>query len=88
MATWKRLTRTSGPQVDVNIDAVLHMQRHQDKHTTLHFSVAVGDKIHFSGSKRHRTKFTRARPSKHGAYDAGARRLRCSPRANVHYPGR
>ena len=45
MATWKRLTRTSGPQVDVNIDAVLHMQRHQDKHTTLHFSVAVGDKI-------------------------------------------
>jgi hypothetical protein len=47
MATWKRLTRTSGPQVDVNIDAILHMQRHQDKHTTLHFSVAVGDKIHF-----------------------------------------
>ncbi len=42
MATWKRLTNIDGATVYVNLDAVMHMQRHQSSvdplgHTVLMF---------------------------------------------------
>jgi hypothetical protein len=42
MATWKRLTNVDGSTIHVNLDAVLHMQRHQSStdplgHTVLMF---------------------------------------------------
>jgi hypothetical protein len=42
MATWKRLTNVDGTAIHVNLDAVLHMQRHRSStdplgHTVLMF---------------------------------------------------
>ncbi len=42
MATWKRLTDVNGTTIHVNLDAVMHMQRHQSStnplgHTVLMF---------------------------------------------------
>jgi hypothetical protein len=41
MATWKRLTRSTGPAepIDVNMDAVAYMQGHTD-HTKIYFAVS------------------------------------------------
>jgi len=47
MAMWKRLHRT-GPEaneIDVNMDAAVHMQRSKDS-TTIYFSVATSDSVH------------------------------------------
>lgn len=47
MATWKRLTRTTGTaeKIDVNMDAVVHMQWLKD-HTLMHFAVPAGEFVH------------------------------------------
>ena len=34
MAIWKRLTKVDGDTIYVNLDAVMHMQRHKQQHTT------------------------------------------------------
>ena len=47
MAMWKRLHRTGpeGNEIDVNMDAAVHMQRFKDS-TTIHFFVAKSDGVH------------------------------------------
>jgi hypothetical protein len=46
MATWKRLTRSTGPAepIDVNMDAVAFMQGHTD-HTKIYFAVSDGERL-------------------------------------------
>jgi hypothetical protein len=46
MAIWKRLKRMDQDRdVDVNMDAVIHIERFKD-HTTVYFNVSPGDHIH------------------------------------------
>jgi hypothetical protein len=47
MATWKRLHRIGpeGSEVDVNMNAAVHMQRFKDL-TRIYFSVAASDSVH------------------------------------------
>jgi hypothetical protein len=40
MATWKRLARTDGKTIDVNMETVLHMQQ-LDDHTAMFFAVTT-----------------------------------------------
>jgi len=46
MATWKRLTRSTGlaEPIDVNMDAVAYMQWHAD-HTKIYFTVSDGEPL-------------------------------------------
>jgi hypothetical protein len=46
-AKFKRLTRTAGEgqEIDVNMDAVVHLQWQKD-HTSIHFALPVGDYVH------------------------------------------
>jgi len=61
MATWKRLSRMpDGEQIDVNMDAVLHMQRFQD-HTTVHFPVPQSNTV-YTLSVRETTDEIHSRP--------------------------
>lgn len=45
MAIWKRLTRSDGQLIDVNMDTVLHMQGFKD-HTNLHFAVSAKGSVY------------------------------------------
>ena len=47
MAMWKRLHRTGpeGNEIDVNMDAAVHMERFEDA-TTIDFCVAKSDNVH------------------------------------------
>jgi hypothetical protein len=45
MATFKRLTHSGGEQVDVNMDAIVHIQQHPN-HTTIFFAVYDGRQVH------------------------------------------
>ena len=45
MATWKRLTRSSGEQFDVNMDAAACIERYAD-HTIISFAVLDGEHLH------------------------------------------
>jgi hypothetical protein len=57
MATWKRLKRATekGEEIDVNMDTVVHMQRHTD-HTLMHFAGAQSVNVWETPDQIHLTR--------------------------------